>query len=263
MNVLKYEMKINMKSTIVWAIALGLLGFVFISIFPAYTSDVEALKTLMASYPPEVLKAFGLGNAGIETFNGFYSFCVVYLIFVGAIQALILGINVISKEKTRKTSDFLFTKPMNRLQILGEKFITVFICIIFTNIIYLIVTYFAAITYVEKIDWNVFFLLVGALFFTQIMFLSFGFFMGCLFNKIKSPVTIGIGIGALFFALEMVANMYNDTALKYLSPMSYLNPSYIVDHHSYEVSTFITGTILTLCFIVLGFYLYKTKDINA
>ncbi|MEH6943143.1 ABC transporter permease subunit [Bacillus sp. JJ722] len=262
MNVLKYEMKTNFKSTIVWTTALSLLGFIFISIFPAYTSDVEALKTIMANYPPEVLKAFGLGNAGIETFNGFYSFCVVYLIFVGAIQALILGITVISKEKTRKTSDFLFTKPVNRMQILGEKFISVFISIIFTNLVYVLVTYFAAISYVEEIDWNVFFLLVGALFFTQIMFLGFGFFMGCLFNKIKSPVTLGIGLGALFFSLEMVANMYNDTALKFASPMSYLNPSYIVEHHSYELSTFIAGMVLTIVFIVLGFYLYKTKDIK-
>lgn len=262
MNVLKYEMKSNIKSTIGWAIALSLLGFIFISIFPAYTSDVKALKTIMANYPPEVLKAFGLGNAGIETFNGFYSFCVVYLIFVGSIQALILGITVISKEKTRKTSDFLFSKPMNRLQILGEKFVSVFISIILTNLVYIVVTYFAAITYVEDIDWKTFFLLFGALFFTQIMFLGFGFFMGCLFNKIKSPVTLGIGIGSLFFALEMVANMYNDTALNFLSPMSYLNPSYIVEHQSYELSTFIAGMVLFIVLMVIGFYQYNTKDIK-
>ncbi|WP_019240987.1 MULTISPECIES: ABC transporter permease subunit [Bacillus] len=263
MNVLKYELKSHFKSTISWAITLGILGFIFIAIFPSYTKDVDALLDIVANYPPEVLKAFGLGSASIVTFNGFYSFCVVYLIFVGAIQALIFGTGVISKETARKTSDFLFTKPMNRMQILSEKLFSVFICIVLTNIVCVTATYFAAISFVDNIDWSAFFLLAGALFFTQVMFLSFGFFMGCCFRKIKSPVTLGIGVGALFFALEMVANMYNDTALKFLSPMSYLNPNYIVEHHSYEISTFITGMILTMLFVALGFYLYKRKDIHA
>lgn len=263
MNVLRFELKIQLKSTLTWAISLAVLGFAFIAIFPAYTSDVDTLKELLANYPPEFLKAAGLGNAGIDTFNGFYSFCFVYLIFMGAIQSLILGITIISKEKTRKTSDFLFTKPVNRLRILIEKIVTSLICVIFTNIVYVIATYLATTLYVDQVDWKVFFLLQGALLGTQILFLAIGFFLACCFNKIKSPVSLGIGVGALFFALEMVANMYNDTALKYISPMSYLNPSYIVDHSSYELSTFITGSVLTILLLGAGLYLYKVKDINS
>lgn len=262
MNILKYEFKSNLKSTLIWSISLGIVGFFFISIYPAFQSDVKSLDAILSNYSPEVLKAVGVGSIGIDSFPGFYSFCIVYSILCGAIQALIFGIQVISKEGSRKTGDFLFTKPVSRIIILINKYLSVLISIIITNVFYFVFTLIASLIYVENLDFKVFIILTSAFFFTQILFISIGFFIGCFLEKIKYPVSVAVGVGGVCFALQMTSNMFDEKLLEIISPLSYINPSYIAENDGYDVPMLILLIVLTVAFTVFGFIRYRTKDIK-
>lgn len=261
MNILKYEFKNSFKSTLIWAILIGLIGFFFISIFPSFQSDLKSLDSLLSSYPPEVLKAFGVGSMGIDSFPGFYSFCIIYSILCGAIQAVIIGLQIISKESTRKTSDFLFTKPVSRDKILINKYSVALISIVITSLIYFFMTLCATVLYVDNLNFKLFLMLTSSFLFTQILFLSIGFCIGCFFKKIKSPTSVGVGIGALCFALQMISNTYDEKIFQFISPISYIKPSYIAENSSYDASMLILLILLTILFATFGFIKYKTKDL--
>ena len=79
----------------------------FFSFFPSLARDADAYKQLLEGYPEELRKAIGLSVDSLVSMLGFYSYMFVYLKLCGAIQAMMIGISIVSKETREKTADFL------------------------------------------------------------------------------------------------------------------------------------------------------------
>lgn len=262
MNVFRYEFKNNYKPALIWGVSIGLMAFYFLMMFPTFQNDMKPILELLKNYPQEALKALGM-TGEIQSFSGFMSFIMLYPLLCGSIQALIAGIGVISKEGARKTSDFLFTKPQSRLHILLGKYAAVFVCMLISGALFTLINYIGCVVYVKEFDVTLFALMCGAFVLTQLFCLSIGFCIGCVVRRIKSPNGVGIGIGALFFAMHMVVNMVEDQALAFLSPISYLNPSYISAHQGYDPVMLAVLAVLTVGFACAGILYYKKKDIHS
>ena len=57
----------------------------------------------------------------IFTFLGFFANIFPFITLIGAIQAAIMGISILSKEPIAKTTDFLLSKPKSRTVIYWQK----------------------------------------------------------------------------------------------------------------------------------------------
>lgn len=263
MNVFIQEFKWNLKSALIWAVSLGFVGFFFIYLYPSFSKDMESINELFAQYPPEVLSALGLSPEGLGSFHGFYSFVLTYIILCGAIQGLIAGITVIGKEGARKTCDFLFTKPISRIGILSAKYFAAMLSVFISGAVYVLISYLCALQNGGDFDRNIFYMLSSAVILTQLLFTAIGFCIGCFVKKAKSPSFMAIGIGALFFGIQMAANMYEERALDFISPMSYINPAYIAEHKEYDGTLIICLALLLVLLSILGFWKYQSKDIHC
>src|SRR5881392_3004815 len=118
MNIFLHEVKIYRKSTIIWTVSLILVVGFFMALYPAIANDAEQFNKLLEGYPPAVRKAVGVSIDSITSLLGFYSYVFMYIVLCGSIQAMNLGISIISKEVQEKTADFLFTKPVTRTAIM-------------------------------------------------------------------------------------------------------------------------------------------------
>lgn len=263
MNILSFEFRKYFPSSFIWAISLSGFGYLCIQLFIAFTKDMTFFEQVLSSYSPEFLKAFGAQLETISSLPGFYSFCFMYIILCGAFQALYLGVCVISKEMAGKSADFLYTKPVSRYKILSYKLLSVFLCIVFVNIIYSAVTYFGAYNVDATLDQGLFLTINFALFFTQILFLSFGFLLGCVMKKIKSPLSLASGIVCCFFLLQMIVNLEPDGMLSYLSFLSYLSADSILANQGFETIKLAILIILSLVFLISGYVIFQRKDIHA
>lgn len=263
MNIFIQEFKWNLKPTLIWALSLSCAGIFFICLYPSFTGDMEAVNKLMEQYPPEILKALGLGPDGLGSFQGFYSFVLVYVILCSSIQGLVTGIQVIGKESARKTCDFLFTKPVSRIRILANKYLAVVLCMIISGFIYFGVSFLFANRYGGDYNHNIFYLLSSSVILTGLLFTALGFCIGCFLKKAKAPVFVGIGVGALCFGLQMLANMFDERALDFISPMSYVSPSYITLNQEYDYPLLICLIAAVILLTLLGFWRYRTKDIHS
>ena len=225
MNIFIQEFKWNLKPALIWALSLSCAGIFFICLYPSFTGDMEAVNKL--------------------------------------IQGLISGIQVIGKESARKTCDFLFTKPVSRIRILANKYLAVVLCIIISGFIYFGVSFIFANQYGGAFNHKIFYLLSFAVILTGLLFTALGFCIGCFLKKAKAPVFIGIGVGALCFGLQMLANMFDERALDFISPMSYINPSYITLNQKYDYPLLICLIVAVILLTLLGFWRYQTKDIHS
>lgn len=264
MNMFLHELKAYRKSTITWTLTLVGLIILFLSMFPAISQEAEAFKKLMEGFPEEIRLALGLSVENIGSILGFYSYVFLYISLFGAIQAMILGVSILSKEVREKTADFLLTKPVTRTQIVTSKLLAAFTSLLITNVFYLgAATMMASLVETKEYSTKIFLLLSLTLFFLQLFFLALGILISLAVPKIKSVLSISLGTVFAFFIIGALVSTTGDEALRYLTPFKYFDFTYIVQNSSYE-SSFIMVTIAFIVIAITASYLiYSKRDIHA
>lgn len=265
MNVFSYETKAVLKSSVIWAVSLMLGALMMISMYPGFAKDMQAFREILASYPPQVLVAFGAEMDIVETFGGFFAFGMIYVIFAGAVQGMMLGIRSVSREFNEKTAEFLYTKPVTRTHVLQHKLLAAGCNVLFTVCLYGILTYLCAISIVgqDKVDMKVYLLLTLTLFLIEILFLSFGFLTGVLLGKVKSPIMLSLGVVSCFFLVELIGNSTDEWFVHLVSVFNYFTPAKVVEDGGLEWSYVLLCLVLTTLCFGTGLVIFKKKDIHV
>lgn len=264
MNIFLHELKAYRKSTIIWSISLILIVALFMSLFPAFTKDVDEFKKLLEGYPEPLRKAVGMDLNNLFTILGFYCYALTFITLCAAIQAMNIGTSIVSKEVREKTADFLLTKPVTRSKVMTAKLLAALGSIIITNILYFAGASFMAIQVkTDDFSFNTFFLLSLTIFFIQLMFLTMGVIISVLVRKIKSVLTVSLATVFAFYFLGAISATSGDEAKRYISPFKYFDTAYIMEKSSYEASFLMVGAVIMILFIGASYIIYTKKDIQA
>lgn len=264
MNMFLHELRAYRKSTVIWTLSLVILVVLFLSMFPSFSKDAEEFQKLLEGFPAELRKAIGLSIDSIATLIGFFSYSFLYLKLAGAIQAMNLGISILSKETREKTADFLLTKPVTRMQVVTSKLLAALLSLIITNLAFVAASFFmAGVVADDDFSKKALLLITLTLFFVQLMFLSLGIIVAVVFPRIKSVITVALGTVFGFFMLGMISSTTGDNVLRYLTPFNYFDSAYIAGHLKYETSFAAAGTIIVIAAIIASYYLYAKKDVHS
>jgi hypothetical protein len=220
------------------------------------------VKKILEGYPEPVRKAFGISIDDITKFLGFYSYMFSYVVLLGAIQAMNYGISAISKEIKLKTADFLITKPVRRDEVLTSKLFASLISLIITDIIYLVTAFITAES-VAKESFNIklFFMISVTLFFVQVIFMSIGILLSTIMRKIKSTISLSLGVVFAFYIIGMLQSTLNDKAMKYITPFKYFDAGYIIKNSSYDMTFVIISLFVVVVSILLSYVFFLKRDI--
>lgn len=262
MNIFVHELKAYRKSTFVWAFSLIAIVVLFLSMFPSISKEIVEFTKLLEGFPEPVRKALGLEIESFGSILGFYSYLFLYVTLCGAIQAMHIGSSIVSKEVRDKTADFLLTKPVSRTTILTTKLLAALTTLVITNIAFLIsARIMIAQVFTESYSVKGFWMISLTLFFTQLIFLSLGIVISIIFPKIKSALTISLGIVFTFFIIGLLVSTTDDSMKRYLSPFKYFDSAYILENSSYEISFMLTGIVIIVISVVASYIIYTKKDI--
>lgn len=138
MNLFKRELKANSKAMIIWTLSSMLLCYVSYWEYGA-ADAADQMADLFAGFPPVVNTLFGVSPLGVSDIVGYSALIIYYIYFIGLIYAMMLGSKLVQKELDDQTSEFLFTKPIERTKVLFVKTLVaklnLFIFIVFNAII--------------------------------------------------------------------------------------------------------------------------------
>lgn len=258
-----HELRVYRKSTLVWAISLSLVAILMLSVYSSFAND-PSIRNLFAKMSPEVLRAFGLDPNTFSLFLGFYAFIFLYLNLCGAIQAMNLGTSLVSKETTRKTADFLMTKPVSRNRILTAKLMAGLTSILISDAVFIAVAYIMSTsTSTGPFDRRSFFMISITLFFLQMVFFAIGTIVSVIAKKIKSVISVSMSVVFAFFIIKMIGSALNEQAWRYFTPFEYFNTGYIIQHASYEPVFVILGAAIVIAAIAASYIVYSKKEIPA
>lgn len=264
MNILKHEIRLYRKSTLIWTVSLVVVLFFFAGIFPAFKDSAAAMSKILESFPDGLKNALGLSTMDLSSALGFFGFMFSYIILIGGVQAMNLGLSILSNEQRDKTADFLMVKPVKRIQIAHAKIGALAVNLIFTNLVF---TAFAFVTmaFIAETDFSytVLALFAGSLFFTQFFFASFGMMLSVFMNKLKTVVPISLGSVFGFFILNMLNESLEGGPLTLFTPFAYFNAGDIYESVSYDVKLVVFNCVLVVAFTVIAYIQYMRKDIPS
>ncbi|MFZ2125501.1 MAG: ABC transporter permease subunit [Candidatus Saccharimonadales bacterium] len=264
MNIFWREVKAYRNSTIIWTLTLSLLLITFLSMFPSFSNDVEATKKILQNLPPFMASAAGISPDILFSIYGFMSWLLTFITLAGAVQAMNLGVGVLSKEESGKTADFLLTKPVSRTKVITGKLLAVIFLVLVTNVVFL-VTAFAMAVAVTETDFNIgtLFLVSAKLVLIQMMFLVFGFLLAVIAKKIKSSIAVSLPAVFSLFIVGTLGAVLEIDSVKYISPFKFFDSDYIITNNSYDIKFLIIEAVFVVIAIILSYIIYIKKDIKA
>ncbi|MDF2936362.1 MAG: hypothetical protein K0Q90_1735 [Paenibacillaceae bacterium] len=265
MNMYLHELKAMRKSALIWLGALIGITALYMSVYPSMTADAESFKSLLEGYPSSVRAMLGIQLDSIASLLGFYSFIFTFIVLCGAIQAMILGVSVLSKETRERTADFLMVKPVSRQSIVTAKLLAAGTILLITYaLFYAAATGMAGVAVKESFDHWLFFLINLTLLFVQLIFLALGAAVSVFFSKLKAvlPISLGVVFG-LYVVGALLAADASNSAARALSPFQYFSPAYILEHAGYETAYLILGAAIVATGTALTYFVYIRKDIHA
>jgi ABC-2 type transport system permease protein len=264
MNVYLHELRCYRKNTLLWIVSLGAGVALLFWMFPAFAQNIAPLQQMLANFPMVIQIAFGLSVESIGSVTGFYAFAVTFLMVCGAVQAMYLGLSVMTKEHTGKTADFLLTKPLTRVSVLTAKLLATFTCVAVTSAVYVAVSAAAAAAVsTSPVDYPRFLLMSLAFFFIQVIFLAMGFCVGAVVPKIRSVLPVSLSTVFGFFIVGMAAAALERQDLYYLSPFKYFDTLRVLQKSSYQTSFLVAGAAVTALCVLAGYVVYTRRDIRA
>lgn len=260
MTILKAEVRRGAKALILWTAVIGLLLGVCILIYPEMESQMNEISG-MFSEMGSFSAAFGMDRVNFGEFMGFFAVeCGNVLGLGGALFGALLGIGALAGEEKEGTAEFLLTHPVSRRRVLLQKLGAVFLQILILNGAVLGISIVSALMVGETPEGKTFALLFLAYLILQMEIASVCFGISAFLSR--GGQGLGLGIAALAYFLNIVANLTRDAAfLKYITPFGYAEGADIVSSGSLNGGYLAAGLALALLGIGAAFFWYQRKDI--
>jgi ABC-2 type transport system permease protein len=265
MNIFLQEFKMRFRSVATWSVAVAGVLFVFLSLFPSFALQADAVNELMSRFPPQLLTAFGLKGVDLSTVPGYFGFIFLFVQLCLAIQAANYGFSMVSIEEREWTADFLLTKPVGRSRVITGKLLAALCGLTVTNGIVWVST-FASLglfhggrTYAAA---PLLLLLLSIVIF-QLFFLSVGLVVSLLVKRIRSVTPYAKGLALGMYVLSAFGDLLGASVLEKLTPFKHFDPIYILQHRTFDLPLVMVSAAAILISLVGSYVLYTRRDIPA
>lgn len=261
---LKRELKINLKSFIIWTGILLLLFLVTFSVYPSIinSDNVKMMDEMMAMFPEEMLKAFNMDISSIDTaFGWLKSEGFIFVLLITGVYASIMGSSILLKEESDKTIEYLNTLPIKRRTILKEKIICAIIYIILMIIVVGIFNYIC-LEISGDLDRQQYILLSITPLLSALPLFAINLFISTFQHKTKKTFGLSLGIAFVSYFLQILSEMNEVTEFfKYFTVYTLADIRNVIIDVSINPIMIIISVVVTIFFIILSFIKYEKKEL--
>ena len=260
---LKRELKINLKSLIIWSITLILIYILIYAIYPNLITEESrgALEQMMNSMPKEILANFNMDIVGIETAYGWFKTeGYTFLTLIGGLYAAIVGATILVKEENDKTIEFLISKPISRESIVTSKILCGMINILILSGLVTIVN-FICLRNIEDFELKEFLIisLLPMLLYFMLFFITL--FLSTFFKKTRSSMSLGIAIVFISYLMQIIGGMGEKVEfIKNISLFEFVSSRYVILNNTVDTKYLIAGAVIILLTILGTYKRYHDKE---
>ena len=261
---LKRELKLNLKSFLLWTSALLIM---FLAVFLMYPSiinseNITMMEEMMKMFPEELLKAFNMDISVMDTAYGWLkSEGFIFILLVTGIYASLLGSNIVLKEENDRTIEYLNSLPIKRKNILTDKIITGIIYIVAMVLIIAIFNYIG-LEISGDFDRKQYVLLSITPLISSIPLFAITLFLSTFMKKTKSTIGLSIGVALLSYVLQILSEISEVTEpLKYFTVYTLADIRNVIIDITINPLMIIISLGITSILIVGTYIKYENKEL--
>lgn len=260
----KRELKINLKSFIIWtSILIGLFLVVFL-VYPSIVNseNMEMMDEMMKMFPEEMLKAFNMDISSINSaFGWLKTEGFVFVLLITGIYSGILGSNILLKEESDKTIEYLNSVPVTRKNIVINKILCGLLYIILMIAIIGIFN-FIGLSLSGEFERKSYILLSITPIFSSIVIFAICLFLSTFTHKTKKTIGISLGIVFASYFLNIISEIGESTEfLKYISIFTLADIRNVIINESINPLMIVLTIGITVVFMILTTIRYEKKEL--
>ena len=260
---LKRELKVNFKSFIIWLSVLAGIFMIAYVMYPFIMSDetVGMLDTMLSQMPPEMVKAFNFDISSMDSVYGWLkSEGFIFALLIISCYASVLGANILLKEESDKTIEYLHSLPITRKQIVNNKVISGLIYIVATVIVFMIFN-FIALTLSGDFDKTQFFLISLTPLFPALVAYFISMYFATYTHKTKKMIGFSLAIVIISYFINTLSSMSENVEfLKYLSIFTLADLRNVIINIEIKPIMIIISILLSIIFYLLTLNRYSKKE---
>ena len=258
------ELKINFKNFLIWTVILILL---FLAVFLVYPSIIESdnirmMDEMMEMFPEEMLKAFNMDISSMDTaFGWLKTEGFIFVLLLSGVYASILGSNIVLKEESDKTIEYLNMLPIKRRSVLLQKIICAVIYIVSMIAIIGIFNYIC-LDFSGDFDKKQYILLSITPLLSSLPLFAINIFISTFFSKTKKTFGLSLGIALVSYFLQILSEMNEKTEFfKYFTVYTLADLRNVIVDIAINPIMVILSIAITLIFIAGTFVRYEKKEL--
>ncbi len=261
---LKRELKINLKSFLIWTSIMLFMFLIVYLMYPAIVNSdsVAMMDEMMKMFPDEVIKAFNMDISSMDSaFGWLKTEGFVFIFLITGVYASIMGSSILLKEESEKTIEYLNSLPVRRKDILKNKVICGIFYIVLMIIIIGLFNYIG-LELSGDFDRKQFILLSITPLFIALPLYAINLFISTISKKTKKTFGIALGISFISYFLSIISELSKETEFfKYFTVYTLGDiRNVIIDVSINPIMIFIAVGI-SLLFIILSFVKYEKKEL--
>ncbi|WOO88040.1 ABC transporter permease subunit [Mollicutes bacterium LVI A0039] len=263
MNIVQFEVKRNLKTTIIWAVIVTLAGLLYTAMGPSFIDQSETLIAFMSGMGEDFLNGLGVNLDTFFSPIGFFAYVGGFIALALCVQAMIYGIKAFALEKNNKSLEFLYTKPNSRTNIFVQKYVSNIILLLLTQVL-VIASLYIATDLVNTMSYDHSLMLIMLLTFVPLqgLFFTLGTIIGTSVSRLKSVVSVAMGVTLGMFFINMLAGVVGSDPLGYASFFNYYNLSDIAFNEAYDTTFVLISVGLMIGFTVISLIIFNKKDMK-
>lgn len=238
--------------------------WMYAAILPSFSQNADLYDQFLNSFPEEFLAAFNYEVEDITSFTGMISaeqFGIIWPILL-SLLALSTASGALAGEQDKGTMHILLSLPLSRAKIYFSKYIGGLLVVLS----FVIITILAAIPLAEM--YGLEYEINNFLYFTLnasgfgIFIYSMGFLTSAWAqepSKATFPVLGFLIVSYILNVIVMLKDELND--LRYISIFNYYSPSKVLVNGEAHEIYFLLFLLFSIVFTLLGYYVFKRKDV--
>ena len=261
MTFVKHELNQGMKTFWIWTSSIAFMVAICVFMFPEMTGEMDSM-TQMFSSMGSLTTAFGMDQINFGSLIGFYAIEAGSIIGLGgAFYTALISVGVLAKEEKDRTSEFLLSHPVTRVQVISENLVATVAQVLARNVVVFLISIGSIAVIGETIPWKEISLLHLAFVLMQIEIAGICFGISAFIKR--GSLGIGLGIAILMYFLNLVANIAEGSKfLKFFSAFSMSEGADIVSSGKLEMKYVFVGMTDAIIGIITGYIKYSRKDIS-
>lgn len=261
MTFIKHELKMNLKSLLIWMLAVGGMIFCFMLVFPVMEDSVGEISEAY-SQMGDFSVAFGMDRINMGTAMGFFGIEIgAVLSLGGSMFAAITGIGMLAKEEGGHTTEFLFVTPNKRTYFITSKLVAGIVLVVIFNVVCMLFGIAGFKCIGEDLVWKQYMLFLLAQLFMNLQI--FGICFGISAFLKKNNIGLGIGISMILYFVNLFANITEEVEkLHYITPFSYADAADIFTEEKLKMEYLVPGMAIMVVAVVIGYVKYSRKDLS-